>query len=656
MQYDAVIIGAGLSGLTAASLLAKRGLKVAVVEHGAEPGGSCGIFKRKDAVFDQGAAMLYGFGEHGFNAHRFLFNCLEEPFEVVKHELLYIVHFGEKKIRFWPDIERFIEELSQAFPGQGKNIRRFYKDMQKCYSHVMSESPSYTTPDETNPKEALRNVLRHPISYFRFLSYLNISAEKLLRKYFSDSDILHFFDKLTSTYCYATLKEAPAILASVMFIDNHEGGSFYPAGSTMFLPGKLEKVIEENNGDMYYESTVVKILFEDMPKISEKACDVLSKEITTEKQNPCGVLLNNGTKLYGKNIIYSGTVWNLYGKLLSDQALTDREKAWAAQIPTYPSVVLYALADSSVIPKDTCPIEMLAANPDAIDESEITVYIFSMDDHTICPKGQHAVIAIGPSFRDWDTKNPKNYEAQKQEEIKRITAVLENRFPGFLKGMLHCELATPKTIERYTLKNGGSAAGPKQMLGQHMLLRQPVRTRWDSLFVCGDSTTMGTGTPTVTTSGIAAANAVLKKAGLDSYVWKPNMKNYVHILRPPVEKGWMNLFYPAQDAEIMSSAGKCRYCSSPSCCSKKILDIPGIMRRTACGNFVGAGKLIRQSDNMANETGLCDMTSELQNRNTILNNHFLLKCEESCVQKTASNGPVLIRKIMHFLKQKTENV
>ena len=92
MQYAVIFIGAGLSGLSAASLLAKRGLKTAVIEHASDPGGSCGIFKRNGAIFDQGAAMLYGFGKHGFNAHRFLFNCLEEPFEVVKHDLLYTVH------------------------------------------------------------------------------------------------------------------------------------------------------------------------------------------------------------------------------------------------------------------------------------------------------------------------------------------------------------------------------------------------------------------------------------------------------------------------------------------------------------------------------------------------------------------------------------
>lgn len=105
MNYDAIIIGGGLSGLTAGSLLAKRNLKVAVIDKGYQPGGSCGAFRRGNVTFDQGSAMLYGFGEAGFNAHRFVFNCLEEPIDMVRHDLLYCVNFKGKRIKFWADIE-----------------------------------------------------------------------------------------------------------------------------------------------------------------------------------------------------------------------------------------------------------------------------------------------------------------------------------------------------------------------------------------------------------------------------------------------------------------------------------------------------------------------------------------------------------------------
>jgi prolycopene isomerase len=180
MKYDVAVIGAGLSGLTAASLLAKRGLHVALIDKSYEPGGSCGIFKRNGITFDQGAAMLFGFGDTGFNAHRFVFNCLEEPIDVIKHDLLYCVNFRGKRIKFWADLGMFAEELAQVFPGEKENIKRFYRDLEKMYRHVMVERPTYTTPDETDPKESLTGMLRHPVSYIRFLRYLNKSAKDLL--------------------------------------------------------------------------------------------------------------------------------------------------------------------------------------------------------------------------------------------------------------------------------------------------------------------------------------------------------------------------------------------------------------------------------------------------------------------------------------------
>ncbi|MDY0290193.1 MAG: FAD-dependent oxidoreductase [Sphaerochaeta sp.] len=610
MEYDVLVIGGGLSGLAAASLLAKRGLRVGVVDKGYQPGGSCGAFRRGSATFDQGSSMLYGWGERGFNAHRFVFNALEEPIDIIRHELLYAVHFKGRKISFHTDIDAFIEELALAFPTQRASIQRFYHDMEKIYTHVMVENPSYGTPDEQDKIEGLKALLRHPISYARFLGYLNKGARTLLEKYFTDPDIFNFFDKLTSTYCYATVEEAPAILATVMFVDNHIGGSYYPAGSTLFLSGKLEKSIEEHGGTMIMEREVKAILF--------------------SGGKPNGVLLDDGRELHAQELVYSGTVWNLYDKLIPKEETTEAERTWAAsQVPTYPSVVLYTTVSRDAIPSDMQPIEMLVGNPKELDESEVTIYSPSIDDRSICSEDEHVLMAIGPSFRNWKDADDETYARMKEQEKERLIQVIEKRIPGFKEAITFSEVATPRTIERYTMKNGGSVAGPKMMLGQHMFKRMHTRTRWDSLYCCGESTVMGTGTPTVTVSGVSAANAILKKRNLQPYLYDKEQKQYVNLIDPPFTKEQLFGDRRFTENKIREKASHCLFCEKPKCSSD--LDIRGIMRRVMVGNVEGAKRLAEKQETTV-ET--------------------LETCQKQCIQSEQTGRPVEIKEVFSYLQQR----
>ncbi len=204
-------------------------------------------------------------------------------------------------------------------------------------------------------------------------------------------------------------------------------------------------------------------------------------------------------------------------------------------------------------------------------------------------------MAIGPSFADWDTLDEDSYKQRKEEEIERLLTVLEKRWPEIRNHVRHVELATPKTIERYTMKNGGGAvAGPKQMLGgNHMFKRLHIQTEFSNLFCCGESTVMGTGTPpTVTTSGIAAANAVLKQRSLETFVYDNTRKAYVRLIDPPFTKDLLFAEDSPQLREIRLAARRCLYCEHPSCCEGTDLDVPGIMRRVTVGNYKGAKSLL----------------------------------------------------------------
>lgn len=494
-QFDALVIGAGLSGLTAASLMAKRGLSVGVLDRNAHPGGSCGAFKRGDALFDQGAAMLFGFGAHGFNPHRFVFDALEEPIDVIRHESMYALDFAGKRIEFKPDLERFTDDLAGLFPGERAAIKRFYADLETLYRDVVVGTPTFTTPDEMDGKRMMPQIKAHPRSYLQFLGLMNRSVADLLGRYFEDPGIFQFFDKLCSTYCYTTAAETPAVLGAVMFVDNHVGGTYYPAGSTLMLPGKLEKAIEAHGGTMLMRREVEGILF--------------------EGGRPCGVRCVGGEEFHAATVVHAGTVWDLVpaGCCRPGKA-SRREQRWVESlVPTAASAVVYLLVRAEVVPTDALPVEMFALHPDRLADDEVTAYAMSLDDPTLCPPGTHVLTVVGPCLDATDPLDPQGYLQMKRRLVRRFLGVLERRCPGIGQAVLHCEVATPATISRYAGKYRGAVAGPKQMMGQHLMKRQHTRTRWKGLYCCGESTVMGTGTPTVTISGIAAANAVLKECG-----------------------------------------------------------------------------------------------------------------------------------------------
>ncbi len=589
---DVLVIGAGLGGLTAGALLAKRGLDVLVLERGCAPGGACSAFRRNGCTLDLGAAMLFGFGERGFNPHRFVMNELEEEIEVYRHEAMYRLHYPDAEGRdrpvvFWPESERFFGELSRLFPGSIAELRRLYRDLERLYGGIVSANSAFLSPTETPREELLAGLLRHPITQARLLSLLSKSAASLMRKRVEDPAVLRFFDKLTSTYSYTTLEETPAALAVTMFVENHVGGSYYPAGSPMALASRLEKGLEKFGGEVRYDSTVERII--------------------VEEGRAVGVEMEGGEIFRARDIVFGGNVWDLYERLLPrDIVPPELLRKVGALVPSYPSSVLYGAVADSAVPKDAFPVEMLIGNPDRIDESDVTLYFSSIEDPSLAPPGSQVFMLIGPagpygaaregaaasawpSHLDPGYRSPA-YERAKEIEAERMLGLVERRFPGFKSAMIFSELGSPSTIERYLLKRGGAVAGPKSCMGQELMNRQAAATFLPGLWACGESTVMGTGTPAVTISGISAADALLRSKGIAEYRPRPFDRQYVRVI-PRGTPG--NRPRPA-----FAEAACCQWCEVAPCraaCPAGI-DVMGVMRRLEADNARGALKRLRGTD------------------------------------------------------------
>jgi phytoene dehydrogenase-like protein len=104
-RKSAVIIGAGIGGLTTAVYLAKSGYDVKVFEKNSAPGGRCGQFIRDGHRFDLGATMLLMPG-----IYHSIFDSLGIPLvegrDIVPLKNLYKIYFDDgNEIAFTTDRE-----------------------------------------------------------------------------------------------------------------------------------------------------------------------------------------------------------------------------------------------------------------------------------------------------------------------------------------------------------------------------------------------------------------------------------------------------------------------------------------------------------------------------------------------------------------------
>ncbi len=624
-RYDVIVIGAGLGGMTAASLLAKRGLAVLMIEQQGKPGGSCTSFRRAGVTFDVGTAMLYGFGERGFKPFRFLINELEEPVEVVAHSTLARMTFEGQPITFWPDVERFLQELDRLFPDEKEGLRAFYGDLYKMYENIVLKNEVIVPPSEFSWRRGLRSLLSSPVQMIKMQSLLSTSVRTLLDRYFHSPAIINFFDKLCSAYCYCTADETPAVLAATMFLDNHIGGVYYPAGGAQMLPNKIEQAFERLGGQVLYHTLV--------------------DEILIQNGQAYGVRLRNGTEIRAERIVANATVWNLYGKLVRPEHIPPERLAWAQNlVPTFPSMTLYMVVDRAALPADALPWEIFIENRAVIDSSDLTLYINSLVDDTLGPAGKMVIMAIAPNLENWPSpQSPEyrssTYQQQKTAEAQRMLHQIEQHFPGFCGHIETLIVGTPSTIERYLLKNRGAVGGPKNMLGQQMLKRLHARSEWKNLYICGDSTVMATGAPATTVSGVGAANMILRDLHKPEYDTHKFARQYVEFVKIPYRRPEFGPQDPLTANNAWLAAAQCQGCEDPACvhdCPAGI-DIPAVLRRLEAGNVVGAARELHQRSPFGQMCGTACPAGQL--------------CQAHCYRRSFAGQSVRIAGLMNWVER-----
>ena len=585
--YDVLVVGAGIGGLTTAALLAKRGMRVLVVEQHYLPGGCASIFRRKGFTFDVGASLFFGFGEKGYNPHQFVMNEIEEDITLVQMDETFTIHLDKQtKVSMYTQREKFSQELCSCFPHQKKEIKSLLKEFESFYKDSLdSYGGQFFAPAETPPKHGRNLMFTKPLYLVRLLTYLLSTQEQLFRRFTRDPQILKLFTLLNQNMTTCGLDQTPAIAGPMIHVEAYTGGCCYAHGSPQMLANKLEKAIHKYGGQVLYRHRVDKILIENGRAI--------------------GCQLHNGIQLKAETIVSNTTIWNLYGKLIDKKNITRRKRRWAEGFrPSYSVFGVYLGVNSEAVPQGTKPTQILPY----VDEgfpSYLTVYVTSMLDPSASPKGTHTLCIFLPETTPdkttptdgKDKYQTRSYRERKEKKAAAIIEYLEhNYFPGLRQHIIVQETATPETIQRYTLKNHGSIGGPQVNMKQSYMSRLAARSDWEGLYCVGDSTSQGIGVVSVTVSAISAVNAILADKGESQYTALTKYPNsYVHFSPATNSSPKFEHNLPLANDSSTPHSNSSGHCLSPRChrAYPDNTHLGQISRLVESGNLIGAAKSMR---------------------------------------------------------------
>ena len=133
-SFDIIVIGSGLGGLVCATILAKEGYKVLVLEKNKQYGGNLQTFVRNRRIFDTGVHYVGGL-EKGQNLYQY-FNYLgiadklrlkrmdEDAFDRISFDN------DTHEYPYAQGGQNFIDQLAHYFPDERQGITQFYASMQ----------------------------------------------------------------------------------------------------------------------------------------------------------------------------------------------------------------------------------------------------------------------------------------------------------------------------------------------------------------------------------------------------------------------------------------------------------------------------------------------------------------------------------------------
>ncbi|MFT6907988.1 MAG: all-trans-retinol 13,14-reductase [Oleiphilaceae bacterium] len=290
-DYDAIVIGSGIGGMTTAAILSKAGKKVLVLEQHYTAGGYTHSYSRNGYEWDVGVHYI---GEVGDPS-----SPLRKVFDFISDSKLHWAkmddnydrfHFGDDVYNLRAGRETFLNDLCARFPEESQAIERYLE---------LLDNVSRLIPLQVMDK-ILPNILGQSYNFFKKLGlpdYLNKTTYEVLSKLTKDEKLIAV---LTGQYgdCGLPPKQS-SFLIHALIARHYLLGGYYPIGGAWKIADTIIPVIQQSGGDLLTYASV--------------------DEIVIKKGKAIGVKMADGHIIYSSKIISSAGVINTFKHLVPEE-------------------------------------------------------------------------------------------------------------------------------------------------------------------------------------------------------------------------------------------------------------------------------------------------------------------------------------------------
>ena len=507
-DWDAVVIGSGIGGLSCAAILANAGKKVLVCEAHDRAGGVAHDYEVQGFTFENGPSLYAGLSPNASP------NPLKHVFQIIGEEPEWLTYdrwgtaFPEGTFAAAVGAKDFKERIlpTYAGPGAADQFDTLMKRVEPLGEAIFGVPSAAVREDAF----AALTLGRYGLSLATLLA---VGPAPALSRPFSevldqcgvtDAFLRNWLDMICFLLQGATTKEAPTTLMAYMLSDFYCDGVVldFPKGGTKSIIDALVRGVRKN-GELRLNAPVAKVLMED--------------GATT------GVELASGEIIRAPIVVSNADLWTTRKLLPDHPKLINYFEKQAARVTRCDSFLhLHVGIDATGLP--TTPSEALPAQWAALEDwgrgvdaprNLVLVSMASMLDSSLAPEGCHVVHAYVPAtepFEDWERfieeggYQSSKYREAKDEAVEVLWRAIERYVPDVRERIKVALPATPLTHRRFNRRDAGTY-GPflPATSGQLMGHSTPL----DGFYVCGDSTFPGIGVPAVAASGMITAHSIL---------------------------------------------------------------------------------------------------------------------------------------------------